>query len=54
MAPRQLPYHAGTVYFELDRGGPMWKPLQSGSGGLALHVGGEFPGLEMELWAIKG
>jgi type VI secretion system protein ImpJ len=56
VAPRQLPYHAGTVYFELDRAGPLWKQLQTpgGSGGLALHVGGEFPGLEMELWAIKG
>jgi type VI secretion system protein ImpJ len=56
VAPRQLPYHSGTVYFELDRAGPLWKQLQKpgGSGGLALFVGGEFPGLEMELWAIKG
>jgi type VI secretion system protein ImpJ len=56
VAPRQLPYHSGTVYFDLDRTGPLWKQLQKpgGSGGLALHVGGEFPGLEMELWAIKG
>jgi type VI secretion system protein ImpJ len=56
VAPRQLPYHSGTVYFELDRGGPLWKQLQKpgGSGGLALFVGGEFPGLELELWAIKG
>ncbi len=56
VAPRQLPYHSGTVYFEFDRSGPLWKQLQKpgGSGGLALFVGGEFPGLEMELWAIKG
>ena len=56
VAPRQLPYHSGTVYFDLDRSGPLWKQLQKpgGSGGLALFVGGEFPGLEMELWAIKG
>src|SRR5216684_924466 len=56
VAPRQLPYHSGTVYFELDRAGALWKQLQKpgGSGGLALFVGGEFPGLEMELWAIKG
>jgi type VI secretion system protein ImpJ len=56
VAPRQLPYHSGTVYFELDRAGPLWKQLQKpgGSGGLALFVGGELPGLEMELWAIKG
>jgi len=23
------------------------------SGGFAFHVGGEFPGLELEFWAIK-
>jgi type VI secretion system protein ImpJ len=56
VAPRQLPYHSGTVYFELDRAGPLWKQLQKagGSGGLALFIGGELPGLEMELWAIRG
>ena len=53
VAPRQLPYHAGFVYFELDRASEMWSQLQK-SGGFALHVGGEFPGLQMEFWAIKG
>jgi len=53
VAPRQIPYHAGVTYFELDRTSPYWKAMQS-SGGLALHVAGEFPGLEMELWAIRG
>jgi type VI secretion system protein ImpJ len=55
VAPRQLPYHAGSVYFELDRSGQYWKQLQApgGSGGIALFVGGEFPGLGLELWAIK-
>jgi type VI secretion system protein ImpJ len=53
VAPRQIPYHVGVVYFELDRSGPYWKALQS-SGGLALFVAGDFPGLEMELWAIRG
>ena len=23
-------------------------------GGLAMHIGGEFPGLELEFWAIRG
>jgi type VI secretion system protein ImpJ len=23
------------------------------SGGFAIHIGGNFPGLELELWAIK-
>lgn len=53
VAPRQIPYHAGFNYFELERGGELWKVLER-SGGLALHVAGEFPGLEMEFWAIRG
>lgn len=52
VAPRQLPYHAGYVYFELDRDSQYWKQMSS-SGGLAVHVAGEFPGLDMELWAIR-
>ncbi len=51
-APRQLPFHAGFHYFELDRGGELWKQLVN-SGSLALHVSGDFPGLELELWAIR-
>jgi type VI secretion system protein ImpJ len=52
VAPRQIPYHAGFSYFELDRGGELWKQLER-SGGLAMHIAGDFPGLELELWAIK-
>ena len=53
VAPRQIPFHAGAVYFELDRGSPHWQQMQS-SGGFALHVSGDFPALQMELWAIRG
>lgn len=52
VAPRQIPYRAGYTYFELDRQSNFWKELQH-SGGIALHVGGDFPGLELELWAIR-
>ncbi|MFG6413059.1 type VI secretion system baseplate subunit TssK [Roseateles sp. DC23W] len=53
VAPRQIPYHAGHNYFELEtRGNEMWKQLES-SGGLAMHIAGEFPGLELEFWAIR-
>ncbi len=52
VVPRQLPYRSGAVYFELERGGPIWKQLAS-SGAIALHLAGNFPQLEMELWAIK-
>ncbi len=52
VAPRQLPYRSGSVYFELERGGPIWKQLAT-SGAIALHLAGNFPQIEMELWAIK-
>jgi type VI secretion system protein ImpJ len=53
VAPRQSPYHAGFTYFELDRSGELWRALKS-AGAIALHQSGEFPGLALELWAIRG
>ena len=52
VAPRQIPYHAGFVYFELDQSHELWGQLTS-SGGVGMHVAGEFPGLVMEFWAIR-
>ncbi|WP_096086447.1 type VI secretion system baseplate subunit TssK [Agaribacterium haliotis] len=52
VAPRQIPYRSQTAYFELDKQSSFWSELQN-SGGFALHVGGEFPGLELEFWAIR-
>ncbi|WDS37805.1 type VI secretion system baseplate subunit TssK [Pseudoxanthomonas sp.] len=52
VAPRQIPYHAGAVYFEFDRTAPLWRELKT-SGGLAMHMGSEVPGLDMQLWAIR-
>ena len=52
VAPRQIPYHSGFSYFELERNTPFWKELNH-SGGFAVHVGGDFPGLEIEFWAIR-
>jgi type VI secretion system protein ImpJ len=53
VAPRQIPYHAGVSYFELEQGNELWKQLE-GSGGMAIHVAGDFPELALELWAIRG
>ncbi len=53
VAPRQLPYYAGTSYFELDRSSPYWQSLAR-SAGIAIHLTGDVPGLEMECWAIRG
>ena len=52
VAPRQIPFHSGFVYFQLDRNNELWEQLKS-SGGIAFHIGGEYPGLQMECWAIK-
>ena len=52
VAPRQIPYHAGCVYFELDRASDLWRAMK-GSGVIALHQAGQFPGLILELWAIR-
>ena len=53
VAPRQIPFHAGFTYFELEtRGNDLWKQLET-SGGLAMHIAGDFPGLALEFWAIR-
>ncbi len=53
VAPRQLPYHAGYSYFQLDRQGAGWSQLVSNNT-LAFHIAGDFPELELQLWAIRG
>ncbi|WP_368195838.1 type VI secretion system baseplate subunit TssK [Aeromonas sp. R2-2] len=52
VAPRQLPYHAGYSYFQLDRQSPAWLMLAV-SNTLAFHIAGDFPELDMQLWAIR-
>jgi type VI secretion system protein ImpJ len=53
VAPRQMPFVAGAIYFELDRNSPHWQQMQA-SVGFALHVSRDFPNLLLELWAIRG
>jgi type VI secretion system protein ImpJ len=53
VAPRQLPFHAGYLYFELARDTDLWKTAEH-AGALALHIAREFPGLELEFWALRG
>lgn len=52
VVPRQIPYRAGHVYFELDTSAELWRQLDA-NGALALHVAGDFPGLGLEFWAIR-
>ncbi|MBB1386152.1 MULTISPECIES: type VI secretion system baseplate subunit TssK [unclassified Pseudoalteromonas] len=51
-APRQIPYHAGFHYFELNKHGEHWEKLRS-SGGIAIHLSGNYPELQLSLWAIR-
>jgi type VI secretion system protein ImpJ len=51
--PRQIPFNAGYVYYELARSGPLWEEVAR-HGGLALHVAGDFPSLKLELWGVRG
>lgn len=53
VAPRQIPFHKGMTYFELDKNHTLWKELEA-SGTIAMHFSGEYPGLELEFWAIRG
>ncbi|GLQ31846.1 type VI secretion system baseplate subunit TssK [Litoribrevibacter albus] len=53
VAPRQVPFNAGYHYFQLDKTSDYW-PRLANSGGIALHLSGNYPGLKLELWAIKG
>lgn len=52
IAPRQIPYHTGTHYFELDTSSDMWNSFKT-SGTIAMHVAGDFPDLQMQFWAIR-
>ena len=53
IVPRQIPYNAGYHYFELLTDHDLWRQLPQ-SGGLAMHIAGDFPGLRLEFWAIRG
>lgn len=52
IAPREIPYHAGYNYFEMECSGDLWGEIKS-SGAFAMHISGEFPQLELECWAIR-
>ena len=51
-ALRQLPYHDGFVYFELDKGAAARLDVVK-AGALALHISGTFRDLGIQLWAIR-
>lgn len=52
VAPRELPYLQGAVYFELDQSHDLWRSLTR-SAAFAFHVSGDYPDLHLEFWAIR-
>lgn len=52
IAPRELPYHNGYVYFELEKQTELWEYFNDTSG-IAFHIAGDFPNIDLEFWAIK-
>lgn len=50
--PAQIRAISSNVYFILDRMSPLW-PSFSNAAGIGMHFSGDWPGLELNLWAIK-
>lgn len=50
--PNNIPMYENFVYFELDRGTSMWSEIAV-TGIIALHIAGNFPDLQMQLWTIN-
>lgn len=50
--PRQIPFQANHIYYDILRTGPFWQQVIE-QGGLALHIAGHFPGLKLELWGVR-
>lgn len=50
--PPQIRIMPGFLYFELDRSSPDWPELTK-SPAIGLHVAGDWPDLELELWWVK-
>lgn len=53
VAPRQLPYHAGFSYFQLDRNFPIYDKIMPNSAGFGFHIAASLPELELQFWAIR-
>ena len=52
VCPREIPYNQGYVYFTINTNHAMWKDVNV-TRSLALHIDGNFPDLQLELWAIR-
>lgn len=51
VSPREIPYATGFTYFKLDKQSEYWKKMKE-SRGFGIWIGGNFPDLALEFWAI--
>lgn len=51
--PPQLRTYHELTYFQLDQTVPEWRDIAGLAPGIGFAVSGEWPGLKMELWAVK-
>src|SRR5690606_7829877 len=49
--PRQIRTISDHVYFYLDKSSPLWPEFSTASG-IGLHFAGDWPELQLDLWAI--
>ncbi|GAB1257998.1 type VI secretion system baseplate subunit TssK [Aurantivibrio plasticivorans] len=52
VAPREISYHAGFVYFELSSQSEQWQSLKN-SAAFAFHIAGDLQDITLEFWAIR-
>ncbi len=52
VTPRQIPYHTGMTYFRLLPDEDMKASIKRSSG-IGIHISGDVPGLEFELWVVS-
>ncbi|UGA37713.1 type VI secretion system baseplate subunit TssK [Chromobacterium haemolyticum] len=50
--PRQVPYYAQSVYFEVESSDPFWAQAFAGSA-LALRIVGDFQDMRFEAWGLR-
>ena len=50
--PRQVPYYAQSVYFEVESVDPYWNQIWAGSA-MAMRIVGDFPELRFEAWGLR-
>ncbi|BDT68004.1 hypothetical protein os1_21850 [Comamonadaceae bacterium OS-1] len=50
--PRQIPFNAGFVYFQIEPQGSQWEHMLT-NGGVGLHIATQFPSLQLQLWGVR-